>query len=141
MEATRRYAKSAQITLLDPLLPTSEFDDLATKAQVSCDSMVVTAYVLVAAYTGTVGLPGNYPAFVDKLIASQKPVVFIALGNPYLLRSFPKVAAYLATFSTTQPSEAAAVRAVVGETAITGKLPVTIPGFAQIGDGLQTPGK
>lgn len=141
VEATRRYAKGAQITLLDPMLPTSEFDLLAVKAQASCDSMVVSAYVLVAAYSGTVGLPGNYPAFVEKLIASEKPVVFIALGNPYLLRAFPKVAAYLATFSTTQPSEAAAVRAVVGETGISGKLPVTIPGFAQIGDGLRTEAK
>jgi beta-N-acetylhexosaminidase len=141
VDAVRRSAKGAQVTLLDPMLPPSEFDSLATKAQSSCDSVVVSAYVLVAAYTGTVGLPGNYPAFVDKLIASDKPVVFIALGNPYLLRAFPKVAAYLATFSTTQPSEAAAVRAVVGETGISGKLPITIPGFAQIGDGLRTEAK
>ena len=141
VESVRRSAKGAQVTLLDPLLPPSEFDALAAKAQSSCDTVVVTAYVLVAAYTGTVGLPGNYPAFVDRLIAGGKPVVFIALGNPYLLRAFPKVAAYLATFSTTQPSEAAAVRAVVGEAGISGKLPVTIPGFAQIGDGLRTDAK
>lgn len=138
VEAARRTAKGAQVTLLDPMLPTSEFDSLAEKARSSCDAVVVSAYVLVAAYAGNVGLPGNYPAFVDKLIASGKPVVFIALGNPYLLRVFPKVAAYLATFSTTAPSEAAAVRAVVGETGISGKLPVTIPGYAQIGDGLRT---
>jgi beta-N-acetylhexosaminidase len=141
VEAARRSAKGAQVTLLDPMLPPSEFDALAAKAQSSCDAVVVSAYVLVAAYTGTVGLPGNYPAFVEKLIVSDKPVVFIALGNPYLLRAFPKVAAYLATFSTTQPSEAAAVRAVVGETGISGKLPITIPGFAQLGDGLQTEAK
>jgi beta-N-acetylhexosaminidase len=140
-EAVRRSAKGAQVTLLDPTLPTSEFDSLAAKAQTSCDAVVVSAYVLVAAYSGTTGLPGNYPAFVDKLIASDKPVVFIALGNPYLLRAFPKVAAYLATFSTTAPSEVAAVRAVVGETGISGKLPITIPGFAQIGDGLRTEAK
>ena len=140
-EAARRSAKGAQVTLLDPTLPTSEFDSLAAKAQTSCDAVVVSAYVLVAAYSGTTGLPGNYPAFVDKLIASDEPVVFIALGNPYLLRAFPKVAAYLATFSTTAPSEMAAVRAVVGETGIGGKLPITIPGFAQIGDGLRTEAK
>jgi len=140
-EAARRSAKGAQVTLLDPMLPTSEFDELAAKAQSNCDTVVVSAYVLVAAYSGTVGLPGNYPAFVDKLIATGKPVVFIALGNPYLLRVFPKVTAYLATFSTTQPSEVAAVRAVTGEIGISGKLPVTIPGFAQIGDGLTTAAK
>ena len=140
-DAARRSAKGAQVTLLDPMLPTSEFDELAAKAQTNCEAVVVSAYVLVAAYSGNVGLPGNYPAFVEKLIASGKPVVFIALGNPYLLRAFPKVTAYLATFSTTQPSEVAAVRAVTGEIAISGKLPVTIPGFAQIGEGLKTEAK
>jgi beta-N-acetylhexosaminidase len=140
-DAARRSAKGAQVSLLDPTLPTSEFDALAAKAQTSCDAVVVSAYVLVAAYSGNVGLPGNYPAFVEKLIASDKPVVFIALGNPYLLRVFPKVKAYVATFSTTLPSEVAAVRAVTGEIGISGKLPVTIPGFAQIGDGLKTEAK
>ncbi|HYA15914.1 MAG TPA: hypothetical protein VEF06_00540, partial [Bryobacteraceae bacterium] len=59
-----------------------------------------------------------------------------ALGNPYLLRSFPDVAAYLTTYSTVQTSEISAVKALLGEIAINGKLPVTIPGFAQYGDGL-----
>jgi len=140
-DAVRRSAKGAFVTMLDPTLPTSEFDSLAAKAQTSCDAVVVSAYVLVAAYAGNMSLPGNYPAFVNKLTDSGKPVVFVALGNPYLLRAFPKVNAYLATFSTAVPSEAAAVRAITGEIGINGKLPVTIPGFAHIGDGLTTAAK
>jgi hypothetical protein len=31
----------------------------------------------------------------------------------------------------------AAVRAVVGEIGVSGRMPVSIPGFAQIGDGLR----
>ena len=48
-----------------------------------------------------------------------------------------KVTAYLATFSTVPPSEIAAARAVFGEIDIHGKLPVTIPGQAQYGEGIQ----
>jgi hypothetical protein len=33
------------------------------------------------------------------------------------------------------------VRAVTGQAGITGKLPVSIPGFAKIGDGLTTQAK
>jgi beta-N-acetylhexosaminidase len=66
-----------------------------------------------------------------------KPVILIALGNPYLLRGFPDVAAYLATFSTVPPSETAAVKALFGEINIRGHLPVSIPGAAQYGEGLQ----
>jgi len=62
----------------------------------------------------------------------------IALGNPYLVRSFPNVKAYAATFSTAATSETAAVRAVFGEIPITGHLPVTIPDIAKYGDGIQT---
>ena len=50
---------------------------------------------------------------------------------------FPKVAAYLATFSPTTPSETSAMKALFGEIAIGGRMPVTIPGFAQYGDGIQ----
>jgi len=66
-------------------------------------------------------------------------VVFASVGNPYLLTEVPKVAAYLATFSITAVSEASAVKGLFGEIAITGRLPVTIPGFAALGDGIQMP--
>jgi beta-N-acetylhexosaminidase len=54
-----------------------------------------------------------------------------------VLRNFPSVAAYLATFSSVPPSEIASVRAIFGEIAIRGHLPVTIPGLAKYGDGIQ----
>ena len=73
------------------------------------------------------------------LIATGKPVALVALGNPYVLRNFPAVTAYLATFSTVPPSEIAAVRALFGEIPIRGRLPVTIPGQAAYGDGIQLP--
>src|SRR5207247_4626367 len=103
----------------------------------ACDSAVVAAFVSVAAYRGEVALAGNFPKLVDSLVASGKPVTLIALGNPYLLRSFPKVAAYLTTYSTVPPSEVAAVKALFGEIPIRGRLPITIPEIAKYGDGIQ----
>jgi beta-N-acetylhexosaminidase len=47
------------------------------------------------------------------------------------------VSAYLATFSTVPPSEVAAVKALLGEIAIRGHLPVTIPGLAKYGEGIE----
>jgi beta-N-acetylhexosaminidase len=66
-------------------------------------------------------------------------VLLAALGNPYLVRSFPNVAAYLTTYSPTPTSETALAKALFGEIAITGHLPVTIPGVAKYGDGIQVP--
>jgi beta-N-acetylhexosaminidase len=82
-------------------------------------------------------LGGELPHALEALIASGKPVALIALGNPYVLRNFGNVTAYLATYSSVLPSEIAAARAVLGEIAITGHLPVTIPGQAAYGEGIQ----
>jgi beta-N-acetylhexosaminidase len=100
------------------------------------DRYVVVAFASVAPSRGSAALSGALPGFVDHLIATKKPVVFVAMGNPYLLRNFPDVAAYLTTYSTVAPSEIAAAKALFGEIAIGGKLPVSIPGLAKIGDGI-----
>jgi beta-N-acetylhexosaminidase len=65
----------------------------------------------------------------------------ISLGNPYLLRDYPDAGSYGATFSTSSTSEIAAAKAILGEIPITGKMPVSIPGLAKIGDGLDVPAK
>ena len=103
-----------------------------------CQSYVVAAFASVGAYRGTVGmLGGELPHALEALISTGKPVALIALGNPYVLRNFGKVTAYLATYSNVAPSEIAAARAVLGEIDITGHLPVTIPGQAAYGEGIQ----
>ena len=52
-------------------------------------------------------------------------------------RNHAGVAAYLATFSNVPPSEVAAVDALFGEIDIRGHLPVSIPGLANYGEGIQ----
>jgi beta-N-acetylhexosaminidase len=136
MNLLRARAPKAKVVLLDPDLPAAEFQQLATETG-ACSAVVVAAYVTSGAFRGNVALSGNYPAFVDQLLASGKPVALVALGNPYLLRAYPGVQAYLAAFSTVLPSETAAVRALFGQVAVRGKLPVTIPGLAEYGFGLK----
>jgi beta-N-acetylhexosaminidase len=106
-----------------------------------CSAIVVSADVTVSANRGDAALSGDLAPFLQKLTEGPAPVVLVAVGNPYLLASFPKVAAYLATFSITAPSEASAVKALFGQIAITGRTPVSIPGFAAVGDGIQLPGR
>jgi beta-N-acetylhexosaminidase len=136
----RRRAPRAAVVTLDPTMAAATVDDSMQKLA-ACESYTVAAYSAVSAYRGTVGLGGELPRVVESLTASGKPVTLVALGNPYLLRSFPKVNAYLATYSTVPPSEVAAVRALFGEIAIGGRLPVTIPGIAQLGGGIKLPAK
>ncbi|MBV9613537.1 MAG: hypothetical protein JO091_13770 [Acidobacteriaceae bacterium] len=106
-----------------------------------CKQIYVAAFVTVAANRGSVALEGGLGPFLKTLSHGPVPVALISLGNPYLLRDFPDVSSYAATFSTSSSSEIAAARAMLGEIAITGKLPVSIPGFAKLGDGLYVPAK
>ncbi len=130
----------ARVELLDPLLPLRDFDDYAADAA-KCDTVVLIAYALSATYRGGAPLPGNYPAFVDKVLATKTPVVLVSLGNPYLLRAYPQVQGYIAGYSTVAPIEDALAKALLGKAPFSGKLPVSIPGIAVIGDGISLPAK
>src|SRR5581483_3861470 len=125
-----------KIGVYDPSTPADELQ-VAAKDYSGCSAVVVTAFASVSAYKGSVGLPSDLAGFVNTLTDGSAPVIMIALGNPYLIRSFPKVASYMATYSTASTSEVAAVRALLGQAPITGHTPVSIPGFAAIGDGIQ----
>lgn len=139
-QEVRRRAPNAPSMSLDPGMADASLDEVVARAG-SCESVVIAAFASVAAYRGNVALGGGFPKLVDTLAASGKPVALIALGNPYLLRSFPNVSAYLATYSTVAPSEIAAAKALFGEIPIRGRLPITIPDLAKYGEGIQLPAK
>jgi len=69
----------------------------------------------------------------------KKPVIWICLGSPYLLQIAPEIGTILCTFSYSENSQEAAVRALAGEFRISGKMPVYVPGVARLGDGLEIP--
>jgi len=131
----RKRSVMANVTILDSRMPDAELQSAVERAS-DAGQYVVVAFASVAAYRGSVALGGGFPQLVQNLVATKKPVALIAMGNPYLLRNFPDVAAYMTTYSTVPPSEISAVKALFGEIPIGGKLPVSIPGFAQYGDGI-----
>ncbi len=126
---------TANVRILSPQLTDADLSDVEQQAR-NADEVVAAAFVSVAAYSNNVALRGKYPELMTRLAAAGKPVVLVSLGNPYLLRNFPAVAAYIATYSTVPVSETAAVRALFGEIAIQGKLPVSIPDIAPAGTGI-----
>jgi beta-N-acetylhexosaminidase len=134
-QEVHKRAPQAAVLSLDPSMPRTEVDDLLSKLN-GCENYAIAAFAPVGANRGTVGLLGELPHAIESISAAGKPVALVALGSPYLLRNFPTVAAYMATFSNVRPSELAAVRALWGEIPIRGHLPVSIPGMAKLGDGI-----
>ena len=62
----------------------------------------------------------------NRLVKLDIPIVGVAMKNPYDLRFFPDVAAYLATYEFTYLALRTAAQAIFGKVSVSGKLPVTL---------------
>ena len=102
----------------------------------SYDVAIAALFVRVADRKGNVGFPDDQRAFVNQMLASGKPCIVIAFGSPYLISSFPSAKTWIGEFSTNDVSQRAAARGVFGQTAIGGRMPVTVPGTVKRGDGI-----
>ncbi|HET9402503.1 MAG TPA: serine hydrolase, partial [Candidatus Acidoferrales bacterium] len=93
----------------------------------SYDAAIAAIFVRVADRKGSVGLPDDQVALVEKLLAGKKTTVVACFGSPYIIERFPKAQTWLAAFSTMDVAQIGAVRAMFGEVAMGGELPVSIP--------------
>ncbi len=119
---------------LGPDSPASVYEELAWLRGAS-DLIIVSAFVPPRAGAGEVAVPEPFARFVEES-SDRKPTVVLSLGNPYLLNSFPDVGSYLLAWGPHEVSQEAAARALVGESAITGRLPISIPPLHRMGEGL-----
>lgn len=65
--------------------------------------------------------------FIQKILDLQIPTIFISFKNPYLLSIHKNNKTYLNTYSYSDVSQDACLKAILGETDITGMLPVSLP--------------
>jgi beta-N-acetylhexosaminidase len=139
----RARIPDARVIYVDPRVAAGMSDEVL-KAVEEAKTVVAAVYVIP-----TAGKVGNTIAMADatgvllqQLLdrAAEKTEV-IAMGNPYLAADFPKIENYMCTFSNATVSEIAAVKALFGESAIRGHLPVSIPNVAQRGAGIERPAR
>ncbi|MNC94524.1 hypothetical protein D3C83_114020 [compost metagenome] len=70
-----------------------------------------------------------------------QPFVAVFFGNPYTPMFVPEIPAMMLTYDFSDYAEASAIKALAGEIAIGGKLPITLPGLFPIGHGLMRPAR
>jgi len=109
--------------------------DSVARALRDGDVLAIAAFVRRVEGEGRATVPPHIAAWVDS-IASVRRSVVISLGNPYVLRQFPRVPAYMNTFGIGDALEIAVARALAGTHAVTGRTPVSMPGYFVIGDGI-----
>jgi beta-N-acetylhexosaminidase len=122
---------------LDGRSTAEEFERLTARLDaVRFDAVIFSSLVRARSGKGSVALPPAGVRVVDALTKRDVPVVVVSFGNPYMLAAIPAVKAYLAAFSPYPVSQRAAARALLGEIAVGGTLPVSIPGVAPRGTGV-----
>lgn len=103
------------------------------------DVAIAALFVRVIDGKGNVGIPADQQKFVDQLIANGKPTVVAAFGNPYLIGAFPNAKTWVSEFSTNSVAQRAVANALLGKTAMSGRIPVSVPGAAKRDDGQTSP--
>ena len=119
--------------------PLSEIELVAETAR-RYDAVVAGVFVRTASYSGRMDLA---PALVDLLArlgresaATGRPFVAVLFGNPYAATFLADLPAILLTYDFYDLAEASAARALAGETAIRGRLPVGLGNRFPMGHGL-----
>jgi beta-glucosidase-like glycosyl hydrolase len=133
-ELTKRAA-ALDYVRLDPTSCAGEGAAVAERAK-AADVVLVALFVRPRSGRGTIEIPEEGKAAIAALLASGKPVVAVSFGSPYLLRDAPGLSTFLCGYGPQALVQSAAARALYGEAAIGGKLPVTIPGVAPRGTGI-----
>jgi beta-N-acetylhexosaminidase len=136
----------ANVLYVDPRVANGMSDEVL-KAVQEAQAVVAAVYVIPTAGRALKGNGGlvNSVSMADAtgtllnniLSRAAEKTVVLAMGNPYVAADFPAVQNYLCAFSNVPVSETSVVKALFGEMAIHGHLPVSIPGIAQRGSGIE----
>jgi len=134
-ELAKRFPRATTIQI-DDQSAFGEFQ-MARKMADLADAIVVSGFIRVAAYKGSIDLTPQQINLLRQLFGLNKPFVFALFGSPYLLTQLPELPSYILAYDTHPAAEAAVVRAITGEIPFRGRLPVSLPGLYPIGHGLQ----
>ena len=106
----------------------------------SYDLAILALFVRVSDRKGNVDVPAEQAALAEQLYQAGKPVVTMAFGSPYLIERFPHAQTWLGAFGISDVAQISMARALFGEIAIRGHLPVTIPAIPlHAGFGIEVP--
>ncbi len=131
-----RYLTNWENSILTPESARDQFDKILRRVR-GARLQIWPTYTPLRAWKGHVGLPESLQPLADSLFATGVPAVVVSFGNPYIYPQMQNAAAYLATFGGNNILEIAAARALVGAAKISGKLPISIPGYFERGAGIK----
>jgi len=137
-ELKTRWPNTEAVEISDRATP-SELDLVRAMAD-NYDAMVAGVFVRASSGSGRLDLAPQVVKLLQDLSRGSErrsqPFVAMFFGNPYTPMFVPELPAMILTYDFSDYAEASAVRALAGEIAITGTLPIALPGLFPLGHGL-----
>jgi beta-N-acetylhexosaminidase len=124
-QVLRERAASLETVALGGDARPEELSALRARAE-SADVVLFSPFVRVMAFKGDVAVAEPVAALVAEL-ARTRPVIVTSFGNPYVIEQFPGVGSYVLAWGQDEAAQRAAARALTGEIAATGRMPITLP--------------
>ena len=116
---------------IGPRTPRAELDSLGRGAE----RVVFSTHGRTIEGEGKLAVAPQVAQWLDS-VAAARPVALVAHGNPYVIRQFRNIGTYMLAYGTGATLENAAARAMTGRAAISGRAPISLPGFYSRGDGI-----
>jgi len=85
----------------------------------------------------SVGIPEAGAKVLREILQTDKKVVNVSFGNPYLLNNLPEMKTYVVAYGDMPSLQRATARALVGEIDFKGKLPISLGTNYPRGTGIQ----
>jgi uncharacterized protein YbbC (DUF1343 family)/CubicO group peptidase (beta-lactamase class C family)/beta-glucosidase-like glycosyl hydrolase len=136
-ELTRR-APSSDSHIVGPEVTEETIAEIETAAA-AASHVIVSISARVA--TDEPALHASQRDLLDRLAARGRPLIVVAFESPYVLSEVPSSATLIATYGVTDATAAAVAAVLFGEAPAIGRLPVSLPGVAAVGAGLQLPAR
>ena len=127
VEEMARQGRPVETIVLDGRSSDAEIRQAVKQAQDAALTIVSLYGRVRTGESRSIGLPEAPANALTELIKRHTPLIGISFGNPYLLQSFSGLQTYMIAYGDMPSLQEAAARALLGETAITGKLPITLP--------------
>lgn len=103
------------------------------------DMLIVASFVNVRTGAGSIALSEDQQDLMEQVRSMRIPVVLLSFGSPYTGKTLPWIPSYICSYGDDLPSLETTIDVLFGAVNPSGRLPVSLPGYAPRGHGLSYP--
>lgn len=141
----------ARVIYVDPRIAEGSTPEIQSAVK-AAENILVAVYMIPVAgravrkeggtAVNSISMPEPTAVLLHSILEAKKEkTVVVSMGSPYLAADFPETANYICAYSNVQTSEIATIKALFNEVPFMGRLPVSIPGIAERGTGMNQPAR